>query len=37
VRAIHFSAALERLPEIGELTLFGLDTVARLIARVVEK
>ena len=33
----EMNVALERFPEIGELTLVGLDTVARLIARVVEK
>jgi hypothetical protein len=37
VRAIHFSTTLKRLPEIGELTLFRLDTVARPIAEGVEK
>jgi hypothetical protein len=37
VRPIHFSTPLERLAEIGELTLFGLDTAAGLFAGVMEK
>jgi hypothetical protein len=37
VRAIHFPTALERLTEIGELTIYGLNTVARLFARIVVK
>jgi hypothetical protein len=37
VRPKHFSTVLERLTEIGELTLYGLNTVARLFAGVVEK
>jgi len=37
VRPKHFSTVLKRLAEVGELTLFGLDTAARLFAGVMEK